>query len=262
MNPTLARIYGTGMSKTASAEDLDLTQISAADYLSALEGEESESDDLDLSQLSAQELIELAGELEGEDQIEKMAQSGDLAYWDAAGRTMAHAYADEMSKVASEDEIDLNEISAADLLDALDSGEYDLEKVAVNIAALKAKGMTGKQIRAAMRAASEEVPKRDMGAVRGYFGGSKKAMREGLREFKKSQPNIAEARKSERAARRAEPGRMATLRQQYIGSGSTLRDALKARPGLVGGATLGTGLVAGAGLGGGGMYVMRRRNQN
>ena len=134
MNPTLARIYGTGMSKTASAEDLDLNQISAADYLSMLEESgEGESDELDLSQLSAAELLELAGEVDGDDQIEKMASSGDLEYWDAAGRIMAHSYAQEIEKVASgeDDElIDIDDLNAAELVALLESGEYEFVKEA------------------------------------------------------------------------------------------------------------------------------------
>lgn len=132
MNPTLARIYGTGMSKTASAEDLDLTQISAADYLSLLEGEESESGDLDLSQMSARELLELQEELESDEQVEKLASSGDLEYWDAAGRIMAHSYAQELEKVASEgdDLIDIDDLTAAELVQLLESGEYEFVKEA------------------------------------------------------------------------------------------------------------------------------------
>lgn len=134
MNPTLARIYGTGMSKTASAEDLDLTQISAADYLSMLEESgEGESDELDLSQLSARELLELQEELTSDEAIEKMASSGDLEYWDAAGRIMAHSYAQEIEKVASgeDDElIDIDDLNAAELVALLESGEYEFVKEA------------------------------------------------------------------------------------------------------------------------------------
>lgn len=142
MNPTLARIYGTGMSKTASdasaeAGELDLSQISAADFLAALEAEESEkvaSDELDLSQISAEDLIALAEELDADesDPIEKMAQAGELDYWDAAGRVMAHAYADEMNKVAQagDEVLDISSLSGQELLDLLESGEYDLVKEA------------------------------------------------------------------------------------------------------------------------------------
>ena len=136
MNPTLARLYGTGMSKTASAGEIDLSQISAADYLEFLNGQEKVANDdgeLDLSQLSAQELIDLAAELENEDPIEKMASSGELSYWDAAGRVMAHAYADEMSKVAGTDLpeiIDVDALSAQELVELVESGEYELVKEA------------------------------------------------------------------------------------------------------------------------------------
>lgn len=151
MNETLARLYGTGLDKTASAEDeLDLSQISAADFLAAVEngdivmnnGEELEKEagdeELDLETMSPSELVELAqylDSLEEEDQggevLEKMAQSGELEYWDMAGRVLAHSLADEMSKTASydddEDEIfGLDELSAEDLMEGLESGELEL----------------------------------------------------------------------------------------------------------------------------------------
>lgn len=139
MNATLAALYGTGLEKTASeGEELDLHSISAADFLEALEELESEKvaeeeyGDFDLSDLSDDELISLYNEMESEDTIEKMASSGELEYWDMAGRVMAHAYADELSKTASEydyeEEIDLNEFSPDELI-AL-GHELELEKEA------------------------------------------------------------------------------------------------------------------------------------
>lgn len=163
MNPTLARIYGTGMSKTASAGGIDLSQISAADYLEFLNGQEKVANDdgeIDLSQLSAQELIDLVAELENEDPIEKMASSGELSYWDAAGRVMAHAYADEMSKVAGSGEIDLSAISAEDLLAAIDSGEFELvEKTASSVSAFED----------AYKAMAPRAPKGLMDRLGGYI---------------------------------------------------------------------------------------------
>ena len=105
MNPTLAALYGTGMDKVASEE----------------EGE------FDLSELSDDELMMLLDvgeadhvEADEEDTLSKMASQGDLEYWDMAGRIMAHAYTDEMDKVAGTEEIeplyfDLNELDADDL---------------------------------------------------------------------------------------------------------------------------------------------------
>ena len=126
MNPTLAALYGTGTEKTASDEneEIDLTQISAADFLTALnEIEEEDSsektagdEELDLSSLSDEDLVSLYNEIESEDTIEKMASSGELEYWDLAGRVMAHAYADEFNKEASAVDVDLNDFTDDELI--------------------------------------------------------------------------------------------------------------------------------------------------
>lgn len=160
MNETLARLYGTGMSKTASdasaeaGQELDLTQISAADFLRLVEeqeaAEKTAGEGLDLSQMSAQELIDLAEELgeqesDNSEVIEKMAQSGDLAYWDSAGRIMAHAYAQELEKVSSADlpdVIDTSDLTAEDLLALVESGEYELVKEAASFAGMKESAKT------------------------------------------------------------------------------------------------------------------------
>jgi len=124
MNPTLAALYGTGIEKTASEgeEELDLHSISAADFLAAIEESEKVAgeEDFDLSDLSDEELVALYNEMESEDTIEKMASSGELEYWDMAGRVMAHAYADEIDKTASaydEEDFDLNEFSVEELIE-------------------------------------------------------------------------------------------------------------------------------------------------
>jgi hypothetical protein len=156
MNAALAAIYGTGHTKVAHDDELDLDQISAADLLEYLseedEYEKLASDELDLSELSAAELMELYADAEEygeyeEDEyaIEKMAADGTLDYFDMAGRIMAHAYADEMDKVAFEGDeyydeddvvfLDLEEMSGEDLADLMDDGweivDYDdHEKVA------------------------------------------------------------------------------------------------------------------------------------
>ena len=138
MNPTLAAIYG--LDKTASDEstDLDLNQISGAELLAGLEdgtialegGEEIEKeagDELDLSDLTGAELIEIMDQLEDEDEpLNKVA--GDEYLMELGGRIMAHAYADEMSKLASDegDYYDLSEISAEDTIALLESGEFEL----------------------------------------------------------------------------------------------------------------------------------------
>tara|TARA_Y100000034_G_scaffold123408_1_gene170108 strand:+ start:514 stop:1359 length:846 start_codon:yes stop_codon:yes gene_type:complete len=144
MNPILAQIYGTGLSKTASDYNssgaIDLDQISGADLLAGLQSgeivldgdiEKEAGEDLDLSQLTGAELLELLDEVDdGSETLDKMASDGSAEYWDMAGRIMAHAYADEMSKVASSDlpdEIDLNEIDGETMLSLIESGEYELQ---------------------------------------------------------------------------------------------------------------------------------------
>lgn len=124
MNPVLASIYGTH-EKVASHGDFDLNDISAADLLQLLEEDEmskAASGGFDLDSISAADLLELLEE--DEDPIEKMASDGSLEYFDTAGRIMAHAYANEMNKVASGG-IDLDSISGADLLELLEAG-YDI----------------------------------------------------------------------------------------------------------------------------------------
>lgn len=148
MNELLAQIYGT--EKVASEEEeLDLTQISAADFLAALEeaeeGEKVASDEIDLTQISAADFLAALEEEEQEKVaseemiLEKMAQDGMLDYYDMAGRIMAHSLHNEMNKLASdEDEIavDLNDLSAADLVELVNAG-YEFEKEASKMQAAK-----------------------------------------------------------------------------------------------------------------------------
>jgi len=122
MNPTLAALYGTGMDKVAHDE------ISDDELLMALL-EEEEKTASSLEDLDDETLVALYEELDaeesGEDTLNKMASSGDLEYWDMAGRVMAHAYSDEFDKVAGvedsygdyieADYVDLNELDADDL---------------------------------------------------------------------------------------------------------------------------------------------------
>lgn len=154
MNSVLAQIYGTGFEKAASADqELDFNNMSAAELLAGLEdgsivfddgAEKVAGDDLDLSEMTGAELLQLieaADEVESEKtasvMLEKMAHDGTLDYFDMAGRIMAHAYADEFSKVASsgsdEIEVDLNEISGEQLMELIDAGyefDTDAEKIA------------------------------------------------------------------------------------------------------------------------------------
>jgi hypothetical protein len=175
MNPTLAALYGTGIEKTASDEneEIDLTQISAADFLTVLnEIEEEDSsektagdEELDLSSLTDEELVGLYNNLESEDTIEKMASSGELEYWDMAGRVMAHAYADELTKEASEEEvIDLNTFSADQLIEL--GRELEKEAMPNPLALLRRAPKKGaiEQAGAALRA---KLPKSLQARVKG-----------------------------------------------------------------------------------------------
>lgn len=164
MNATLAALYGTGTEKTASeGGEIDLHSISAADFLAALEEVESEKvaeeGELDLSQLSDEDLVSLYNEIEGnegEETLSKMASSGELEYWDTAGRVMAHAYADELDKTASTEEpIDLNEFSVEELIEL----GQELEKEAMSVPG--------------------------MGAVRGAMGRGKAAVGRGMEGARK-----------------------------------------------------------------------------
>lgn len=146
MNPVLASIYGTGHAKTASAaeEDLDLNNISAAQLLEMLaQQEEPEKTagegEIDLSKMSARELVELmeqADELEAQESekvaLEKMASDGSLDYFDLAGRVMAHAYVNELDKVASQSnddtiEVDLDTMTGAELASLMEQGYQFVE---------------------------------------------------------------------------------------------------------------------------------------
>lgn len=134
MNPIIARLYG--MDKMASQQHeedtIDLSQISAAEYLEVLadleEQEKVAGDDIDLSQISAAEYLEVLAELEEQEKV----ASEDLAGFEVAGRLMARAYVDEMSKVAYEMddeevyEIDPHQMSAADFLQLQEEG-FEIE---------------------------------------------------------------------------------------------------------------------------------------
>ena len=151
MNPILAQIYGTGgIDKVAAEADedttFDLNDITGAQLIAGLEdgsivfnGEEEEAektagdeDEIDLSQYTGQELLDMLDEVQddGSEVLDKMASDGSAEYWDMAGRIMAHAYADEMNKVASEDEwpeyIDPEQIDGELMVNLLEDGHYEL----------------------------------------------------------------------------------------------------------------------------------------
>jgi len=180
MNPVLAQLYGTGFEKQAS-DEIDLNQISGAQLLELMEMEEQEKyaseGDIDLSQLSGRELLELYAEAEemeeansGQEAIEKMAADGSLDFYDMAGRIMAHAHADEMSKIAYDDddeliEVDLDNISGEDLAYLMDEGYEFIEKTAGRLS-------TGAKF-------VEGLPGRAASAERGASGWVGKQLRRG-----------------------------------------------------------------------------------
>jgi len=124
MNALLASLYGTGQEKVASeeaTEEIDLSQISAADFITGLEegsitlpddeetstedvpektaSDESEGD-LDLSTLSGAELLQILGALEEQPEEEKTASESD-------------------------EELDLSQISGTELMQILSAIEED-----------------------------------------------------------------------------------------------------------------------------------------
>lgn len=259
MNPVLASIYGTHEKVASASDELDLNNISAAELLYLLEEEESEkvaNDELDLSQLSARELVELmeqAEELESEEAekvaLEKMAQDGSFDYFDMAGRIMAHAYANEMDKVASglddEIEVDLDSISGEDLLELMEAGyEFDgAEKVAA-----PSKGMTSRL----GRAITERV-----GALRRMKGKREaeiaKAVRQ--REFKKMRKMLAGKGEHGDVAATKELSDKRSLPLQR--RAASMRGSQFERN--VGRSAIGAGVGLGALGTAGGVYAMRRK---
>jgi hypothetical protein len=135
-------------------DDLDLDSISAADFLAALEESELGDDEEvektaseiaagltedDLNGLSAEDLMFLLEAVEDEEAYyEKTAalQSGDYDGYalagDVLGTSMASAFAREMEKVADDDDedddglYDISDLSAGELMELVDSGEYEL----------------------------------------------------------------------------------------------------------------------------------------
>ncbi len=266
MNPVLAQLYGTGLEKVAYDDDyeLDLDNISAADFLALMEDEEDfEKEAFDLSDLSAAELMELweeADELDEYGEIEKMAADGTLDYFDTAGRIMAHAYADEMGKFAGADEIDvdLEAISGEDLMELLEAGyEFvDTEKTAASL--------FGRMARTARRS---KAPK--------HLGGGKltaEARRE-LRAVLKAQ-SMGYDRTAGRGRKAREAAQKAMRKRRRTGRGLSIEAAMRTRDlpryaKMRGGQALefgkkhkkalGGGAAAAAALGAGAAYKRRNR---
>jgi len=62
-------------------------------------------------------------------------------------------------------------------------------------------------------------------------------------------PATSSTPRSEAASRKADAGRMAQLKQRFVGSGKTPGEFLRARPGMAVAGGTGLGLAGGAGLG-------------
>jgi hypothetical protein len=138
----LDRIYprtsGPGLTKVAEAGTVDLTQISAAEYLQAVAEQGDGGGGLDLENMSAEDLVSLLNQTEEEKTAEaeaavyqQMIEDGSFAVHDAAGRIQARAMWEELQKVASGEEDDgelfsLEGLTGAQLQDAIESGEFEL----------------------------------------------------------------------------------------------------------------------------------------
>ena len=137
MTSPLAALYGQ------QTQEPTLDDISAADFLAAAEQGQIDLGDfvdldktagVDLSVYTDEEIASALAELDQAENIEKLASSEEGVYWDTVGRMMAHSYADEMDKVASEDVIDLNELDPEDIIDlAYDLAEEGFDKVASEV---------------------------------------------------------------------------------------------------------------------------------
>jgi len=258
--------------------DLDLTQMSAAELLQGLEegtivfegDEEPEKtagddplEDIDLNDLSGRELLELYSALEEQEAektaaaaLDKLAKSGELAQLDMSGRVMAHAFMDEIDKVASEDddlpdEISLDDISGEDLVALLESGEYELEE-----GSEKTAGRVGKaalRIEQALGRAAEK----SKGPAGKAYRGAKKGLGKAYRGAKKGGRGYWKALKGEQLAK--------GLRKHRLGRQSVGRytEGLKAQGYediLRGGAkTVGAYGVPLAGAGGGAVALKRKK---
>lgn len=152
-NPVIAKLYGGGMNKTASASAVVAPPAGAVEYLNQLVSNapvaQEDTSAIDLNTMSAAQF--LAG-LEDEmsqtqepQELDKVAsavaalqESGDFTAVDTMGRIMAHAFHDELSKLASapaegpeEPEfIPLENLTAAQMLEMMNSGEYEIVKTA------------------------------------------------------------------------------------------------------------------------------------
>lgn len=124
-NSILSNLYGHA--KTASGESIPLDQISAAEFLNALESGEIEEVGHDFSDYSDEELQNAYSALQEEEEAsEKLA--GDTSYWETAGRVFARSYLSEVEKVANEEsDIDLNNLSVEEFINFAAAIEQEME---------------------------------------------------------------------------------------------------------------------------------------
>lgn len=155
--------------KRASENDeLDLNQISAAQFLAGIESGEivdaDEDDEIDLSQMSGADLLELEAQIEAE----KVASSDEGQHFYALGQQMAQGFADALSGPGGyPDEIDVEDISGQEMVELLNSGEYELDKTAGVMSRIR--GAVG-------------------GAVDALRGGGKKRAQEALDRYASGTP--------------------------------------------------------------------------
>jgi len=126
MDNIFSNIYGHA--KTASGESISLDEISASDFLHALDSGEIEDVGQDLSAYSSEELLDALEQVETDEEYQtKLA--GDTTYWETAGRLFARSYVDEMSKVASDEEdgYDINELSVEEFINLAAAIESQME---------------------------------------------------------------------------------------------------------------------------------------
>tara|TARA_Y100001973_G_scaffold106120_1_gene182162 strand:- start:8193 stop:8627 length:435 start_codon:yes stop_codon:yes gene_type:complete len=132
MNKILSQLYHTGAEKVSSQNEISLDEISAADFLAAVDqgildlgdytgGEKVASEEPgDLSQYSEEELIAVLDEIDqAQNQVKTASESAigdDSLYWREVGREMARGYQEEMGKVASDDSLDLNSLSVDEFI--------------------------------------------------------------------------------------------------------------------------------------------------
>ena len=127
--------------------EINLNEISAADFLAAVEdgtidldsmsveSEKVAEEEIDLSEISTEDLLAALEELEGSES-EKTAEA---QYFEDVGRMMARGYADELTKVANGG-LDLNELSVDEFIEYAAHLEDEMTKEALAIPVSVRKG--------------------------------------------------------------------------------------------------------------------------